>query len=96
MVYNEYIFEFDPEKSRQNQVKNGINFLKAQELWQSPHVEITLRTEGELRWAVVGIIENLFWTSIITKRRDKIRIISVRRSRREEKEIYQSGLKCED
>lgn len=97
MVYNWYTsFEFDLTKSRSNKIKHGIDFIEAQELWLSPHFEFPLITEGESRWAVIGIITDLYWTAIITKRAGNIRIISVRRSRDEEKQAYQSRFKKED
>jgi uncharacterized DUF497 family protein len=97
MVYNWYSnFEFDQEKSRSNKEKHGIDFDKAQELWLSPHFEFPVKTSGEERWAVIGIITDLFWTAIITKRAGKTRIISVRRSRYEEKQLYQSFKNKED
>ncbi len=37
----------------------------------------------------IGMIEQKHWSAIITYRDDKIRIISVRRSRDEEIEIYE-------
>lgn len=97
MVYNQYTgFEFDKEKSRSNKIKHGIDFYEAQELWESVYIETHLISEGEPRWAVVGIIGNLFWTAIITKRLSNIRIISVRRSRYEEKQSYQEYFQEED
>jgi len=37
---------------------------------------------------VLGLIEDKIWSAFITYRDDKIRIISVRRAREEEKERY--------
>jgi uncharacterized DUF497 family protein len=89
-------FEFDLTKSRSNKIKHGIDFNEAQELWLSPHFEFPLKTEGEARWAVIGTIADIFWTAIITKRTGFTRIISVRRSRYEEKQAYESRFKKED
>jgi uncharacterized DUF497 family protein len=89
-------FEYDLAKSRSNKKKHGIDFLEAQKLWTSPHFEFPLQTEGEPRWGVIGTIIAVFWTAIITKRSGTIRIISVRRSRDEEKQAYQSRFKEED
>jgi len=86
-------FEFDPVKSKNNQEKHGIDFIEAQALWLSSVLELPLRTEDENRLAVIGQIDGKFWTAIITYRQGKIRIISVRRSRYEEKEIYQKKAK---
>lgn len=37
---------------------------------------------------VVGMIDGRYWTAIVTYRGDMIRIISVRRSRKEEVQIH--------
>ncbi len=84
-------FEFDPEKSEKNKEKHGIDFCEAQALWDDPDViEIPARTTDEPRFMVVGRIADQFWSGITTCRSDKIRIISVRRSRKEEIQIYES------
>ncbi|MCK5146107.1 BrnT family toxin [bacterium] len=84
-------FEFNKNKSDTNRLKHGINFLKAQELWADPDlIEIPAKILDEPRFMVVGKIEGKHWSGIITYRGDTIRIISIRRSRREEIEIYES------
>ena len=84
-------FEFNERKSLSNKAKHGIDFVEAQELWDDIDLlEIPARTEDEPRSVVIGRIEDKHWSAIITYRGDKIRIISVRRSRTEEKELYES------
>ncbi len=84
-------FEFDPKKSTANKKKHGIDFIEAQTLWDDPDlIEIPAKTTDEPRYLVVGIISNKHWSGIITYRREKIRIISFRRSRPEEVELYES------
>jgi uncharacterized DUF497 family protein len=84
-------FEFDPRKSAANKRKHGIDFVEAQALWDDPDlIEIPARTEDEPRFLVVGMIVGKHWSGVITYRDDRIRIISVRRSRKEEVEIYES------
>jgi len=78
-------FEFDPAKSAANKAKHGIDFVAAQALWDDPDViEIPARTSDEPRWVVIGRIADDHWSAIVTRRGERIRIISVRRSRREE------------
>lgn len=85
------MFEFDPGKSAGNKLKHGLDFHDAQTLWDDPDlIEIPVQTVDEPRYLVVGMIEGKHWSGIITYRGDKIRIISVRRSRKEEVEIYES------
>ncbi|MGL4620084.1 BrnT family toxin [Chroococcidiopsis sp.] len=84
-------FEFDETKSQSNREKHGIDFVKAQELWEDPQrLEIPARTEDEPRYLVIGKIENKHWSAVMTYRNEKIRIISVRRARKEEVAIYES------
>ena len=84
-------FEFDRKKSESNRRKHGIDFTEAQALWNDLDlIEIPARTTDELRFLVIGKIEKKYWSGIITHRGKRIRIISVRRSRKEEVEIYES------
>lgn len=84
-------FEFDPKKSDSNKQKHGIDFYEAQALWGDPDlIEIPVQTIDEPRYLVIGMIEGKHWPGVITYRGDKVRIISVRRSRKEEMEIYES------
>ncbi len=84
-------FEFDKRKSDINKRKHGIDFFEAQALWQDEkRIEIPARTVDEVRLLVVGIIGGIHWSAIVTYREDRIRIISVRRSREEEVRLYES------
>ena len=84
-------FEFDPKKSDTNKAKHGIDFIEAQELWNDvDYLEIPAKTTDELRFLVIGKIDEKHWTGIITYRNDNIRIISFRRARNEEIELYES------
>jgi uncharacterized DUF497 family protein len=83
-------FELDPEKSVANQGKHGIDFQEAQAIWDdADFIEIPLKTPDEARFMVIGMIEGKVWSGIITYRGESIRIISVRRSRKEENELYE-------
>jgi uncharacterized protein len=82
-------FEFDPKKSAKNKEKHGIDFIEAQSLWLDPEkVEINARTVGEPRKMIIAMLNDKVWSAIFTMRINKIRIISVRKSRENEKEIY--------
>ena len=83
-------FEFDPSKSQSNQEKHGIDFVAAQALWEYPALlEIAARTLDEPRWLVIGRIQRKHWSAVITLRGQAIRLISVRRSRPEEIQLYE-------
>jgi uncharacterized DUF497 family protein len=84
-------FEYDARKSASNLAKHGIDFEQAQLLWDDPDLlEIPAKTEDEPRCLLVGTIEGKHWSAVITYRSDITRIISVRRSRIEEVELYES------
>ncbi len=75
-------FEFDPEKSAANKAKHGIDFVEAQELWGLGHVwRERSAYQHEARDTFVGRLDGRWWTAVITMRGERIRIISVRRSR---------------
>ena len=87
------MFEWDAKKSKQNQKKHGVSFSDALEIWQANHLtadDIARSKDGESRNATIGFIQGKLFTAIWAKRGEKIRIISVRRARDGEKEIFQS------
>jgi uncharacterized DUF497 family protein len=85
------MFVYDEQKSIRNEEKHGINFIQAQNIWKDPDcVMIPARTIGESRFLLIGKYNSKVWSAIFTLRDKKIRIISVRRARLNEEEIYRS------
>jgi hypothetical protein len=85
------MFEFDPNKSVENKKKHGIDFVEAQGIWDDPdRLEVPARTQGEKRFVLIGKIADMHWSVVFTPRAEKFRIISVRRSRKQEVEAYES------
>lgn len=85
-----YCFGFDEKKSISNLNKHGIDFVTAQELWNDPDlIEIQATSNTELRFLLIGRIENKHWSAVITYRGNVIRLISVRHSRKSEVEFYE-------
>jgi uncharacterized protein len=85
-------FEFDPEKSSANKLKHGIDFVEAQALWlDEALIEAPARTDDEPRFLVVGCIGDRYWSAVCVRRDERTRIISVRRSRKEEIEAYEGA-----
>lgn len=83
-------FEFDPAKSASNLEKHGIDFTEVQALWDDPvRAEIPARTADEPRWLVIGKIADRHWSAVITYREERVRIISARRARKEERALYE-------
>lgn len=86
-----HIFEFDNDKSQANLEKHGVDFRDAQALWDDQDLlEIQAKTADEPRYLVIGLIGSKYWSAVITYRGEKIRLISVRRSRKREVELYES------
>lgn len=83
-------FEFNHLKSFSNKEKHGIDFHEAQQLWLDPErIVIPARTLNEIRYLMVARFNGVYWSVVYTHRGEEIRIISVRKSRQNEKEIYQ-------
>ena len=56
-------FEYDPKKSQSNREKHGIDFEKAQAIWDdSDNLEIPAKTSDEPRWLVIGKIGGKCWS----------------------------------
>jgi len=85
-------FEFNEEKSESNKQKHGIDFYEAQTLWDDDDLlVIKAYTQGENRFAAIAQIREKHWTAIFTYRSENIRLISVRRSRPKEVELYETN-----
>ena len=83
-------FEFDPDKSRINKKKHGIDFIEGKVLWDDIDLlEIKAKNVDEERFLIIGKIDLKFWTAVVTYRENRIRIISIRTSRKNEKELYE-------
>ena len=83
-------FEFDSQKSENNKKKHGIDFRTAQALWDDPdYILIPAKVIDKARFLIIGKTGDKHWSGIITYRGERIRIISVRRSRKEEIDIYE-------
>ncbi len=82
-------FEFDPEKSLSNLHKHGVDFTQIQALWRDPkRIIVPARSTTEPRLAIIGEFEGRIWTCIFTLREERVRIVSARRSRDEERKGY--------
>ena len=83
-------FDYDPDKSASNHAKHGIDFEQAQMLWSDPYLlEAAARTVDEPRFVAIGLIDGKHWTAVWTPQDTRIRIISVRRARKEEIAAYE-------
>ena len=83
-------FEYDANKSESNKIKHGIDFEESQVIWDDPdRLRVPANTQGEPRFLLIGKIKNKHWSAVFTMRGESVRIISVRRSRRNEVDKYE-------
>jgi uncharacterized DUF497 family protein len=84
-------FEYDPAKSHSNAEKHGIDFEQAQRLWDDPHrISTPADTSKELRFALIAEWDRRAWYAAYTLRGTRVRLISVRRARDNEREKYET------
>ena len=85
-------FGYDPAKSNSNKEKHAIDFEEAQVLWDDEdRMVIPARSDSEQRFALLALLGDRVWVAFYTLRDAAIRIISVRRARKNETELYESG-----
>lgn len=82
-------FQWDDAKSKANKDKHDIDFETAKALCLDEHrIEIDVPHLVEERGIIIAELHGKLWTAIYTMRSDAVRIISVRRARRKEAELY--------
>ena len=84
------VFEYDPEKSRKNAEKHGIDFEQAQVLWKIKHYIIPVKyVDGEQRYAILGRIDDRLHMAVFTHRPPLIRLISCHKTDSRFERIYE-------
>ena len=86
-------FEYDLTKSTTNKEKHGVDFEGAKTIWEGDNVILPAITKGEQRYMIIGKIKSDLYSCIFTIRGEKIRIISCRRSRKNERSIYHEKIR---
>ncbi|SMC08397.1 BrnT family toxin [Nitratiruptor tergarcus] len=83
--------EYDPNKSKANKQKHGLDFEEARELFENDDSLIVPAKiiDGEERYALIGYLDGKCYVAIFTYRGENIRIISVRRCRKNEERNYE-------
>ncbi len=82
-------FEFDLAKSASNKQKHGIDFNEAKALWSDEErLQIQAKSDTESRYALIATYRGKLWTAFYTLREERIRLISVRRARKGEVQLY--------
>lgn len=98
-------FEWDPTKRERNLEKHGVDFLIATQILTGTHVVLRSTHWTEERWIAVGPWPEEHvpadWsgplcTVVYTKRDDIYRLISARRARTNEREVYRTKISSGD
>jgi uncharacterized DUF497 family protein len=88
-------FEWDEDKNRENIRKHGLDFVDAWQIFDEPMlIEIDNREDyGEERFVGIGFLKNFIVTIVfIEPREDTIRIISLRRAIKYEREKFREEI----
>lgn len=86
-------FEFDRRKSEANKRKHGISLEEATQIWQEAYLEVTAKTVDEPRMMAIGTIRGKVYACIYTVRGESVRLISCRRAREQEAQLYHGYFK---
>ena len=85
-------FEWDEAKRQKNIEKHKIDFLDAVKIFDNEEAIFTFQDTrqdwGENRFVTIGLLNGIEIAVVHTPRKDKRRIISVRRARTEERAKY--------
>lgn len=85
-------FEWDDNKNASNQKKHGISFEDATDIFNDrDRIQYIKTRDGERRYKAVGKAFEAIITVIYTVRNLIIRVISARRSSKEERKAYISN-----
>ena len=91
-TFSKVKFDWDSAKSASNEAKHGLSLASVATLWAGPVVTLPSKRPGELRHLAIGLIEGRHWTIVYAPRGDSFRLISARRSRENEKALFQKLL----
>ena len=88
-------FEWDEEKNEENVRKHGLTFSDAEAIFASPMLVDTDRRKdyGEDRFIGIGFLKNFIVTVAYTEQADVIRVFSLRKALKHERERFEDSLK---
>ena len=83
-------FHFDWDETKRQAVldKHGLDFIDAIKIFAGPVLTARSPQEGEERWIAIGLLDGLEIAVIYTIRDDIYRIITARRARKKERDLY--------
>jgi len=87
-------FEWNKDKNKSNIKKHGLDFSDAFLFFESPYLcsEDTRSDYQEKRFIAIGTIEGRVVVAVFAKRKNKTRIISMRKANEREKKKYKDRL----
>ncbi len=90
------MYEWDEKKSNKNLLERGLSFADAEQVFAGPCAtfEDTRFDYGEPSFITFGLLEARMVVIAHTPRREKTRIISMRKANDREQEIYQERLEA--
>lgn len=87
------IFEWDPDKARENEQKHGVSFLEASQVFDDDHsstVQDPDHSVDEARYLIFGgSKQGKYLVVSYTERGDRIRLISARQMTARERKAYE-------
>lgn len=91
-------YERDEAKRRSNLAKHGVDFSSVREFeWDSvQETEDTRNDYGERRWVALGRMRGRLHVLIYTRRRERVRVISLRIASKKEVSSYEAAARATD
>ena len=91
------IFEWNPDKRKQNAIKHGVTFKEAESVFDDENAiifEDEVHSIDEERFKIIGlsIYPREITVCYCYRKKETIRIISARKATKREIEIYEEGL----
>lgn len=86
------LFEWDENKNFANTEMHGIDFTDAAIIFSQPYLRKRSDVAVEERFVAIGLLADIEIAVVYTLRGDVCRIISARRARSNEREIYHQTL----
>ena len=84
-------FEWNSDKAESNLVKHGVSFEAARRVFDDAFAFERCdfdSAEGEIRYVITGMVNDVILTVVYTERGDRTRIVSARRATKHEQEEY--------
>ena len=92
-MFEDYQFEWDPQKDEANLKKHGLSFERARTIWDDERrICYHLCDQPETRWLVIARLgPRIYMSAVVTYREERIRLISARYATKQEIEMYHHG-----